>query len=109
MPDRYCVPTSLPWRIPCVGSWLSQNVFSSSSYETFFGSNTTSTTSEWPVRPLHTSRYVGFGVKPRRVADGGRVDTRQLPELRLGAPEAAETEQRLLVPGGKRRLEPGVR
>ena len=25
MPDRYCVPTSFPCRIPCVGSWFSQN------------------------------------------------------------------------------------
>ena len=29
MTDRYCVPTSLPWRIPCVGSWFSQKARSS--------------------------------------------------------------------------------
>ena len=25
---RYCVPTSLPWRMPWVGSWSSQNSLS---------------------------------------------------------------------------------
>ena len=29
MPERYCVPTSLPWRMPWVGSWFSQKVLSS--------------------------------------------------------------------------------
>src|SRR6266540_1929467 len=61
---RYCVPTSLPCRMPCVGSWFSQNAFNSSSYETTLGSNTTTTTSAWPVRPLQASSYVAFGVKP---------------------------------------------
>ena len=55
---------SLPWRIPCVGSWPSQKSLSSASYEVTFGSNTTSTASVWPVRPLQTSSYVGFGVTP---------------------------------------------
>ena len=56
MAERYWVPTSLPCRMPCVGSWFSQNTLSSSSYDTRAGSNTTSTTSAWPVCPLHTSR-----------------------------------------------------
>src|SRR5439155_5816801 len=34
------------------------------SYDTFFGSNATSTASACPVRPVHTSSYVGFGVNP---------------------------------------------
>ena len=55
MAERYCVPASLPWRIPCVGSWLSQKTRSSSSKLTFFGSNTTRTASVWPVRPEQTS------------------------------------------------------
>ena len=29
MTDRYEVPMSLPWRMPCVGSWFSQNVLRS--------------------------------------------------------------------------------
>ncbi len=48
--------------MPCVGSCDSQNSLTSSSYDTFAGSNATSTTSAWPVRPVHTSSYVGFGV-----------------------------------------------
>ena len=64
MADRYWVPTSLPCRIPWVGSWFSQKIFSSCSYDTSAGRNTTCTTSAWPVRPLHTSSYVGLGVIP---------------------------------------------
>ena len=62
--DRYSVPTSLPWRKPCVGSWSSQKVRSSCSSEICFGSYTTRTASAWPVFPEHDSRYVGFGVVP---------------------------------------------
>ena len=29
--ERYCVPTSLPWRMPWVGSWFSQKIRSISS------------------------------------------------------------------------------
>jgi len=29
--ERYCVPASLPWRMPCVGSWPSQNTLRSAS------------------------------------------------------------------------------
>jgi hypothetical protein len=64
MAERYWVPTSLPWRMPWVGSWLSQKMRSRASYDVTAGSNTTSTASVWPVRPPHTSSYVGLGVKP---------------------------------------------
>jgi hypothetical protein len=50
--------------MPWVGSWPSQKTRSSSSYEVFAVSNTASTTSLWPVRPVQTSWYVGFGVCP---------------------------------------------
>src|SRR5262249_43016445 len=40
------------------------------------------------------------------IADRRRVDAGQLPELALGAPEAAEPEHRPLEPLGERRLEP---
>src|SRR5262249_22127733 len=50
--------------MPWVGSWFSQNTWSNWSYEILVGSNTTRTTSLWPVPPVHTSRYVGFGVYP---------------------------------------------
>ena len=50
--------------MPCVGSWFSQNTFSSASKDVTRGSNTTRTTSVWPVRPVHTSWYVGCGVEP---------------------------------------------
>jgi hypothetical protein len=46
---------SLPWRMPWVGSWFSQNRRSTSSKEISAGRNTASTTSLCPVRPLHTS------------------------------------------------------
>ena len=35
-----------------------------SAYDTFAGSKTMRTASVWPVRPLHTSSYVGCGVVP---------------------------------------------
>src|SRR6185312_388891 len=41
----------------------------------------------------------------RGIADGGRVDARSLPELALGAPEAAQAEHRLLEPGREWRLD----
>ena len=44
------MPTSLPWRMPWVGSWPSQNVCRMRSSETFAGSQTTSTASVWPGR-----------------------------------------------------------
>ena len=58
------MPTSLPWRMPWVGSWPSQNARRISSRLVFAGSQTTSTASVWPVRPLQTSSYVGFFVNP---------------------------------------------
>src|SRR6266704_1515245 len=64
MADRYWVPTSLPWRIPCVGSWFSQKTLSRSANVTRAGSYTTWTTSACPVYPEQTSSYVGFGVTP---------------------------------------------
>src|SRR5439155_7090580 len=64
MADRYCVPMSLPCRMPWLGSWFSQNTLSRSAYATFAGSYTTWTTSVCPVYPEHTSSYVGFGVTP---------------------------------------------
>src|SRR5205823_6991433 len=64
MADRYCVPMSLPCRIPWLGSWFSQKTFSRSAYATFVGSYTTCTASVCPVYPEQTSSYVGFGVTP---------------------------------------------
>jgi hypothetical protein len=37
-PERDWVPTSLPWRMPWVGSWASQNTCSSPEYLTTSGS-----------------------------------------------------------------------
>ena len=64
MPERYWVPTSLPWRMPWVGSCTSKNRLTRSAYETTFGSKTTRTASVWPVRPEQTSSYDGWAVKP---------------------------------------------
>ena len=50
--DRYCEPTSLPWRFFVVGSCMRKNHFSSrSAYVSLLGSNTTRTASAWPVVP----------------------------------------------------------
>ena len=57
--------TSLPCRMPCVGSWLSQKTFSKSSSRLARGSKTTSTTSVWPVAPVHTSRTSDSESVPR--------------------------------------------
>ena len=40
MAERYCVPTSLPWRMPCVGSWISKNFFTRSAKDVTVGSKT---------------------------------------------------------------------
>ena len=58
------MPRSLPWRMPWVGSWLSQNTCSICWNVTSAGSKMIRTTSAWPVRPVHTSSYAGFGVTP---------------------------------------------
>jgi hypothetical protein len=62
--DRYCVPTSLPWRSLVVGSWIVKKTARRSRNDSTEGSKVTRTTSAWPVRPLHTSSYVGFGFRP---------------------------------------------
>jgi hypothetical protein len=54
MPERYCVPTSLPWRFRLVGSWMVKKISRISRYEMRCGSKLTFTTSAWPVLPLHT-------------------------------------------------------
>ena len=55
MAERYWSPTSGPWRLSWVGSWIMKNPSSSWRYVTFDGSNVTFTTSAWPVPWLHTS------------------------------------------------------
>jgi hypothetical protein len=64
MAERYCVPTSLPWRMPWVGSWISKNLFTRSAYDTTVGSKTMRTASVCPVRPEQTSSYDGCAVWP---------------------------------------------
>ena len=64
MADRYWVPTSLPCRMPCVGSCASKNTLSNRSKGSTDGSKTARTTSACPVSPEQTSSYVGYGVKP---------------------------------------------
>ena len=54
MPERYCVPTSLPWRFSVVGSWMTKKISSISRSVIRAGSKRTRTTSAWPVRPLQT-------------------------------------------------------
>ena len=50
MAERYCVPTSLPWRMPCVGSWPSQKrrSTSASGSRAGFGTITTEITPAGP-------------------------------------------------------------
>src|SRR4051795_4370321 len=50
--------------MPWVGSWPSQNFCSTWAVEITDGSYATRTASVWPVRPLQTSREVGFGGDP---------------------------------------------
>jgi hypothetical protein len=52
--ERYCVPTSLPCRLSCVGSWITKNTSRISRYAMRAGSNSIRTTSAWPVRPPQT-------------------------------------------------------
>src|SRR6266702_6305759 len=69
MAERYWVPTSLPWRLSVVGSWIVKNTSSSSRYEISSGSKVTWTTSAWPVVPVHTSSYEGWGTCPPAYPD----------------------------------------
>ena len=52
--DRYCDPTSAPWRSRVVGSWIVKNTSSRSRNEIRAGSNVICTTSACPVWPEHT-------------------------------------------------------
>jgi hypothetical protein len=54
MPERYCVPTSAPWRFSVVGSWTAKKISSTSRRLMRWLSNSTRTTSLWPVSPPHT-------------------------------------------------------
>ena len=92
MTERYCVPWSLPWRIPCVGSWFSQKTRSSSRVRDarWVEDDPDDLGVAGPARAdLVVGRVRG---EAARVADGGRDDARRLPEGLLGAPEAAESE-----------------
>src|SRR3569832_1851181 len=60
MAERYCVPSSAPWRLSVGGSWMVKKISSSSLNEITAGSKVTWTTSACPVVPEQTSRYDGF-------------------------------------------------
>ena len=55
MAERYWVPTSLPWRLGVVGSWMVKKTASRSRNPTTAGSKVTRTTSAWPVSPVQMS------------------------------------------------------
>src|ERR1051325_1943714 len=55
MVERCCVPTSLPWRLSVVGSWVAKNTVSRSRKPISAGSNSMRITSAWPVVPSQTS------------------------------------------------------
>src|SRR5476649_1759614 len=57
--ERYCVPTSLPCRLSCVGSWVAKKISSTFRYPITAGSNSTLMTSACPVVPSQTCSYVG--------------------------------------------------
>jgi len=50
--------------MPCVGSCTSKNCFTRSAYDTTVGSKTMRIASVWPVPPVQTSSYVGWGLCP---------------------------------------------
>ena len=52
--ERYCVPTSAPWRLSVVGSCERKNQSSSAENATLLGSKVTCTHSAWPVSPPQT-------------------------------------------------------
>jgi hypothetical protein len=54
MPERYCVPTSLPWRFSVVGSWMAKKISRISRSVMRVVSKLTRTTSAWPVSPPQT-------------------------------------------------------
>ena len=93
---------SPPWRKPWVGSWLSQKSFSRRLVAD-------DGRVEDDADGLGVAGAAGAHLVVRRVlrepagvADGRGVDALGLPELALGAPEAAQAEDRDLVPGGPR-------
>jgi hypothetical protein len=57
-------PDVVPLPHPLRRVVFSKNSFRSCPNATAAGSKTTRTTSACPVRPVHTSLYVGFGVSP---------------------------------------------
>ena len=82
------------------------------SYEMTAGSKTTRTASVWPVRPAADLFVRGVRGVAALVADQGGPDALGLPELALGAPEAAQAEvgdlQALRVGAEQRVAEDGV-
>src|SRR3989344_6432050 len=83
MMDRYCVPTSFPCRLSVVGSWDAKKTVISVRNDTCAGSYSIRVTSAWPVRPVDTSSYVGFGLVPP--AYPGITDTTPLSILKTAS------------------------
>lgn len=96
--ERYCVPTSGPWRFNVVGSWFSQKTSRSCPKETRSGSNSTCTLSAWPVRPVQTSSYVGSGSFPPNTPRR-RQGLPALAGTRTQPPEAPRRERGFLGHG----------
>ena len=63
--ERYCVPSSGPWRLSSVGSWATEKKTRSSwPNETCAGSNVTRTDSACPVSPVLTRSYFAVSAAP---------------------------------------------
>src|SRR5829696_7609112 len=91
MPERYCVPTSLPWRMPCVGSWLSQNL--EQVLERDDGGIVDDEDDLVMAGAAGAHLLVGrIGRGPACIAGSRHPDALPAPEGALGAPEAAKPE-----------------
>jgi hypothetical protein len=97
MAERYCVPTSLPWRLSVVGSWIEKKTPSSSSYGRTAGSNVHAHDFGVPGAAAANVVVGGLGRLSAHVARFDRFDALQLVEYRLEAPEATSGEGRDLT------------
>ena len=86
------MPTSWPWRLSVVGSWVRQKTRSRSSKEILAGRTSLGSTSAWPVVPEQICFVGGVRRLAAAVAGDGGLHAAEVLEDGFGTPEAAGAE-----------------
>ena len=102
--ERYCRPTSAPWRSTCVGSCSVQKTSNSASKSSFVLSKASAQASACPVSPRHHLAVGGRIRRAARVADLACNNAFHAPQARLDPPKAARRQDSTLPRTGRRAI-----